>query len=253
MTNIVNKNTINIKIHDKKKTKKRKYKKRNAVSTHQNAPYNNIAVGTFNRAQEFNPSTAVGRENDAIVNSVITAVKRDNDILALYESKKPQKIEPKAIKNTPEKKRPKLVVRAIKNKPDIETVKLFPDKPIEPVDRFEIVGETMHGKKGRKETHLLPGESVEGQIKRLKKNEANRLRALSFHSPVNNRIQVLEAKIKNNNTIPKPRLKPDSANILVTPIKSNDQSTPIALKTRAQKKINEAKNPTDDDVAFLGL
>ena len=107
MTHIVNKNIINIKIHDKKKSKKRKYK-RKAVSTHQNAPYSNVATLITNRPQQLDLSTATNREKENIISNAINTVKREKEILTIkdkepetvFESPKPPptKLQPKTPK-----------------------------------------------------------------------------------------------------------------------------------------------------------
>ena len=73
MTKIINKNVINIKIHEKK-SKKRKYKKRN-VRTHENAPYSNAASLITNRPQQLDVSTATNREKENVILDAINAVK----------------------------------------------------------------------------------------------------------------------------------------------------------------------------------
>jgi hypothetical protein len=97
-------NNINIKISEKK-SKKRKYKKRN-VRTHNNAPYSNVStlLNNTNKPQQLDISTATTREKDGIINQAIMDVKKGNDILLLKDKVTNQKLlldKPLFIDQTP--------------------------------------------------------------------------------------------------------------------------------------------------------
>ena len=125
MTNIINK--INIKIHEKK-SKKRKYKKRN-VRTHQNAPYSNVASLITNRPQQLDISTASNREKENIISNAINTVKREKEILTIKD-KEPETIfvSPKPPPTKLQRKTPKRITDFFSKKPDNNLYNVYPEK-----------------------------------------------------------------------------------------------------------------------------
>jgi hypothetical protein len=103
---ISNKNIINIKIDTKHKKKKSKSKKRINKNNRVNTPYSNIAIGTTNKAQQLDPSTATQREREGIIGTAIENIQLKKNILLLEDGFKDHIPTNDIIKFTTPKKTP---------------------------------------------------------------------------------------------------------------------------------------------------
>ena len=168
MTKIIN--SINIKIHEKK-SKKRKYKRRN-VRTHQNAPYSNVASLITNRPQQLDLSTASNREKENIISNAINTVKREKEILTIkdkepetiFESSKPPptKLQPRT---------PKRITDFFSKTPDNNLYNVYPREKTVEYDRVEELGNVNKGR-GRPMGPQKANESNDDYINRLKKSRS---------------------------------------------------------------------------------
>jgi hypothetical protein len=230
MTKIIN--SINIKIHEKK-TKKRKYKKRN-VRTQQNAPYTSVASLITNRPQQLDMSTASNREKDNIISNAINNVKREKEILTIkdkqpeilkiFESPKPPTIQPR-----------KKITDFFAKTPEKNLYDTYPKEKTVHYDRVEELGAV--NKKGRKMAPQKPTESTDDYINRLKKS-----RSFTMQPLVKTRNKDFTTPIKD--VIPAP-----STPITNKFIKKALQSISESKKSSAQSKKNmESEQKFNDKV-----
>jgi hypothetical protein len=193
MTNIINK--INIKIHEKK-TKKRKYKKRN-VRTQQNAPYTSVASLITNRPQQLDLSTASNREQENIISNAINNVKREKEILTIKD-KQPVFESPKPL---PTQLQPtKKITDFFAKTPEKNLYDTYPKEKTVHYDRVEELGAV--NKKGRKMAPQKPTESTDDYINRLKKSRSFTMQSMpipkrdkEFTTP--NKPDVIPAPTEN--------------------------------------------------------
>jgi hypothetical protein len=194
---IINKNIVNIKIGDKKKSKRRK---RHGKTSHINAPYNPVASFT-NRPQYLDTSTASNREKESIVNQAIMNVKRENEILAIKNVKRENEI--LAIKDkmpeasivdifevsTPP---PVLIPKSIKKitdffskSPSNNLYDVYPkekEKETNFADRFEVIDEFTKARAGRP-MKQKKDETGEQYIERMKKGKSATAFRENFKTP----------------------------------------------------------------------
>ena len=202
MTKIIN--SINIKIHEKK-SKNRKYKRRN-VRTHQNAPYSNVASLITNRPQQLDISTASNREKENIISNAINTVKREKEILTIKD-KEPETVfeSPKPPPTKLQPKTPKRITDFFSKTPDNNLYNVYPEKDkTNYADRFEVIDEFV--KKGRGRPIVKKdNETGEEFINRIKKGaSATAFRAREFTTPKKDIIpppvsqnKIIESALKN--------------------------------------------------------
>ena len=258
MTHIVNKNIINIKIHDKKK-RKRRYKKR-VVSTHQNAPYSNVATLITNRPQQLDVSTATNREKENVILDAINAVKRQKEILAITDKepelnneilvikdKEPEKIF-ESPKPQPTKLKPRTITDFYSKATDNNLYNVYPEKKNVKYDRVEELGD-VHKGRGRPLAKQKPNETTEQYINRIKKTQSYKSSQPDFIPPAP-RSKVIDPlprskvvdDIKHNMEDFK-KDKDISKSLKKTQALHNKYQTlftePVGIQTRAQKSQEE--------------
>jgi hypothetical protein len=180
---IINKNIVNIKIGDKKKSKRRK---RHGKTSHINAPYNPVASFT-NRPQYLDTSTASNREKESIVNQAIMNVKRENEILAIKDKMPEASIVDKFEVSTPP---PVLIPKSIKKitdffskSPSNNLYDVYPkEKETNFADRFEVIDEFTKARAGRP-MKQKKDETGEQYIERMKKGKSATAFRENFKTP----------------------------------------------------------------------
>jgi hypothetical protein len=166
MTKIIN--SINIKINEKK-TKKRKYKKRN-VRSHNNAPYTSVASLITNRPQNLDQSTASNREQENIISNAINNVKREKEILTIKD-KQPVFESPKPPPTTLQPRSTKKITDFYSKTPEKNLFDTYPKEKTVHYDRVEELGDVNKGR-GRKMGPQKANESNDDYINRIKKSRS---------------------------------------------------------------------------------